>query len=154
MYGIIHKCFGVNLRPEKSDQIPIEFSALIRDLAAMDEGEEEIASWESRDFEEFTSECIGETPYGFTAYDGNGPGPLGIGYELNSWPYWELNGPSGERARFWTGIIQAAQPAWSHMPGNAKYLMERWDSTVPEEVRAILTKNNIKPEIFWTTSTS
>jgi len=136
MYGIINKCFGVDLRPESSQEIPHSLIPLLRDLLRLDEGDE-IDSWDDDVVLELAKE-IGESAYGWFAYCGRA-----IGFELCSWAYWELDGEKGI-------IAQAQEPNCQTTPE----LIEQWNDLVGESVQAVLAKHNIEPKVFWTTSTS
>jgi hypothetical protein len=113
---------------------------MLRDLARLDMGSE-VDEWDDAGVIEFSEEYIGDCPYGYSSYDGNGPGPLGIGYQLDSWAYWELEGSNG--------IIESARKT-----EDPESLLKRWNTVVPEEIQNVLTKHDLKPRVFWATSTS
>lgn len=136
MYGIINKGFGV-LICDHGENLRRELFPFIRDLAALDIGSE---AEDMPEFElgEFVDECIGDAPYGWTAYSGGDRYPVAIGFELDSWGYFEA-----------AKIAESARKT-----ENPRHLLERWNSEVPKEVRDLLKKHGLEPDVFWTSSTS
>jgi hypothetical protein len=141
-YGIINQCFGIDLRPDVTESIPATLFPMLRDLARLDMGSE-VDDWIDDDLLEWANE-ISEYSYGWSAYSGSGEGPLAIGFEISSWSYWNLSGP--------TGIISAVKTETTR--DREARLLEKWNDKVSPVIQEVLTKHGLMPDIFWTASTS
>jgi len=84
----------------------------------------EFAEW---DFYEIL-EYISEDSYVWSAYSGSGDSPVAIGISIDSWPYWEFEGPEG--------IIASAQII---EPTDKE--IKAFKSKIPKDVIDILKKN-------------
>lgn len=136
MYGIVNKCFGVDLREAGS-----RAASLLREIARMDMGDE-VDEWDDDGVLEWAEESIPTMSFGWSAYSGSGDGPLAIGFEIQSWPYWELEGDNG--------IVAAAQ---INACKTTPYL-DRWKQIVNDDLWDLIERHGFVPRVFWTTSTS
>lgn len=140
-YGIIKKCFGLDLHLDGNKLTKATLISLFRDIAKIDHGDS-VDNWSEEEVFEWTGEFDGVS-YGWGGYSSwdENDGAMAIGFQITQWPYWELNGPGG--------IIVSAQDN-----NTTPELLAKWNKLVSQAVRVVLTKHGIAPGVFWTTSTS
>jgi len=154
-YGIINRVYGVDI---SYGELTSAQKTLMKDLYARywagltpDLQEEWETPSEAGDgpYYDYQNEILPEEDWSFTAYSGSGDPPLGIGFELNSWAYWEFKDTTDREGKVTPGILSTARQ--DELPEGT---LEKWNELVPVDVRELLAKHGIEPGVFWTTSTS
>lgn len=148
MYGVIDRCYGIELQNVEGICIDEKYTNFLRELIAYevkDESPETIQEMGVDNLNDLElSELIDwilECEYCWSSYCGSGERPIVIGISLHSWAYWELEGPDG--------IISMAK--FSDPTLNE---VKAYEDKLPDYVKDLMKKHEIKPRVIWTTSTS
>jgi len=141
MYGCVNLCYGFNLRPDDFNEGSAQFLPFYHDLNKQ-EGIEPPKGQER----EWAEDGLEEAPYTVTAYSGSGGAPLGIGFMIQSWAYWDLEGPNG--------IIAWAKRSEDPTDPKLSEFPKRWEQEIPSYVKELLAKHGMEPRFFWCASTS
>lgn len=158
MYEIINRGYGVLLKDDVGELDVIRHRAIIVDIALvmfMDElaacdvtsrenGDSTLwgdpNNWDETALEEFVSAVLTDAKWIEKPYAGSMNTPCLIGIELGSWAASDLEGPTGLVAGIRTPLTAAD--------------IEKYEQTVPQQVKDLLTKHGYVPGEVWYSSTS
>jgi hypothetical protein len=147
-YSCIDQGFGILLMDNQDETIPDHLRPLVADLLRHVAEDAEIDPDTDFDDPEVLRSLVNEDliPGCFLLYDGNGIGAVGIGFTIKSWPAASLRDtPKGP------GIISAARH--NHTEAELHDLMAQW-SKETADIKEVLDKHKVVPDIFWTSSGS
>ncbi len=144
MYSISNKGFGILLLDcDKRQKVADELIHFARELCAVvnydDQTIVDTVTWEEPELREHIEQVIGDEPWGWSTYSGDGQAPVAIGFHIGAWDCWELEAIlASEKENF------EKSADWN----------QQWKSTVPKEIQALCKKHGLKPCVFWASSTS